>query len=278
MAAFALLWIVVVATSLAEGWRWPTDDISSIGSANERDRPFDVVMSAPAASVSGATDRAEQTLRAYRFAAPGDVFYRDTPGGRPGLAERGVPAVSGRVAVRHRDELWTIYRAPSLFLPVQGGPRDLFFGDAPLTLTVLDAISMRIVNPRTLLPLDEGLAPDGLPWLEFRQAGSAVRAANLSVGPAVLVVPAQRLDAFSLPERIYVLRDGLLADEVNSIYPEALRDRLLSDGSLLILETAFDAGRTTIELEARRFDGSTQRRVLRIDVSEPPAASPLDTP
>ncbi len=278
VAACALFWIVAGSLAYGEGWRWPTDDISSVGSVNEPGRPFGIVMSGPVAPIPGATERAEQAPRAYRIAAPGEAFYRDTPSARPGLAGRSVPAATERVAVRHGEELWTMYRAASLFLPDRGSSLDLFFGDAPLTLTVLDAISMRVVNPRALLPLDDALSTDGLPWLEFRQAGSAVRSADLSIGPAVLVVPAERLDAFNLPEHIYVLRDGLLVDEVNSIYPDVLRRRLLSDGSLLILDTEFDAGRTTIELEAHRFDGSVQRRVLRINVPAPPIATPLDTP
>ena len=266
---FCVVLLTAVTWIAPAQWRWPVEDLSS----------FRIVDAEDGFSVVWRAQPSEE--RAVAPVAEGALVYDDRPTGPQGGAVNRVPSSEPRVVARHDGEIWSVYRADRLTLPPDVlGPGAPLPADSRMTaqgnleLTLVDAVHMKEVNPRALLPSAPSLPLDELPVVSFRQDGNPTLGRDLKAGTASLVAPAQWLDVTRLPRRIYILVDGLLAADIGFSTPDQLRRRLAPEGYLRLVTTDLQPGPVLYEVEAHRFDGGVERRVIRLRIPEPPA---LDT-
>jgi len=263
--------MIGVTTVDAETWEWPSDELSSLRTEGGTVTPWFVL--------EGARDRDGEDV--FRPVAPGEVIYSDALAPDYGRALV-VPRPDDRLVVRHDGGMWSVYRGGNMRVPAGARSPEARVTsaspvrtDGPVIFSMLDASEMRMVSPRALLPESDGLPVDEMPVLGFRQNGEPVRARNLVAGAAELVVPGEWLQPVTLPRRMYVLVDGLLAADISFLVPGDVSARVTADGDLFILERELDPGLTQFEIEVERYDGTTESRTIRVRVPEP---LPLDTP
>jgi hypothetical protein len=253
-------------------WRWPFPAGVSIDAGNAGAELW--------MSVSPRSGLADGEVTVYPV-APGEMIFRNRAPGAAVPAPNSVPDGSDRLVLRHEGEFWSFYRSPILQVEpgleagrVEAGTVAPIVGTERVAFGLYDAVGSVMVNPRAVLPETDLLPEDEMPVLGFRQSGRALRAANLLAGEAQLFVPEEWLELAALPRRLVVLVDGFLAADIDFLYPGEIGSRLM-EGGLFLMETDLPPGRTTFEVESWRYDGSIDRRVIRVQVPQP---VPLDTP
>jgi hypothetical protein len=184
-----------------------------------------------------------------------------------------------RLAVRHDQELWSVYRALGLELdgelvplrtPV--GPGDPIRTDGPLAFSLIDAVVMRTINPRYVLPEMLWLPQQQIPPITWLQSGVEVSVEELRPGRARLVTTAENLDVMRIPRVVYVLMDGLLVGERRFVTERDVRAAMTESGDIELAELELREGASLVEIEAIRADHSRVRRSVRVRVGG------LDTP
>lgn len=263
---------VTAVVSADEPWHWPIDDLSGAQTPGDTVTPWVVIDSTPGE-------------RRFRPVSDGEIVFRAAAAGS-GQNVGAVPQSKSELVVRHRDGLWSRYRADAISIPdsartaagrLDGNARIAYQGE--LRLAIHDLRTRQLVNPRAVLPENPTLPADEMPVPGFRQGGRPVRGRDLLAGDALLVVPEEWLRPITFPRRMYVLIDGLLAADISFVVPARLQERVLSTGDLLILEHRFSPGPATVEIESHQFDGTVQNRTIRLFIPSPPATpAPLDTP
>ena len=260
-----LMFCVGVSGAALE-WRWPG---TSPGPSRLGESLFSTQIRGAAAG--------EGVLR-YRFAAAGEVVYRTAPPGAEGSVMGPVPKL---LVVVHPEQFWTVYWGIDGHPQPEGGPSisfdDTFTAPGPVAFETYDGRRGRVVNPRALLP-DPGTGfADGMPPISVRQ--NEVYRPNGRVQPGSVSIGVRAVDlvANTLPRRLYVLSEGLLVADLHFDTPEDLRARRLEDGFFEIFSDQVDPGTQLYEIEAVLYDGTVERRRLRVFVAAPTNSEGLDT-
>jgi hypothetical protein len=256
------------AISIAGFWRWPADRADPADTNLDADPDFEVTIGPDGGA----------GLSNYRITAPGTVFYHE-PDGEAHRTGARVPTPMRRLAVRHDQELWSVYRALGLELdgelvplrtPV--GPGDPIRTDGPLAFSLIDAVVMRTINPRYVLPEMLWLPQQQIPPITWLQSGVEVSVEELRPGRARLVTTAENLDVMRIPRVVYVLMDGLLVGERRFVTERDVRAAMTESGDIELAELELREGASLVEIEAIRADHSRVRRSVRVRVGG------LDTP
>jgi hypothetical protein len=270
--ALVLVLLAVGVPVVRAEWRWPFSGGVAVDAGDPRDDLW--------LRVTPGSARSDGEVTVYPV-APGEMIYRNRAPGATAPASNAVPGGSDRLVLRHEGEFWSIYRSSLLEVDpgleagrVEAGADTPITGAERVTFGLYDAVGSLMVNPRAVLPESELLPEDEMPVLGFRQSGRALRAANLLAGEAQLFVPEEWLEPAALPRRLVVLVDGFLGADIDFLYPEEIADRRM-EGGLFLMAVDLPPGRTTFEIESWRYDGSVDRRVIRVQVPQP---VPLDTP
>jgi len=269
LVRFCAVLLVVTGASLP-AWQWPTPAVDRLSVETPTTTPGSDTPVIPFLFGGDSGPRIPVTAP-----VSGEVVFSEI---NPGVAGDEIVLV-----VRDAHEFW-------VFLEVKGGVLEFPDGVVPdflvagtvlgtartVSLSVFDRLRSRYVHPRGLFPLSREMPADRLPPLAVAQNGRVIGNGTepLRPGRFQIIVPAGDLSPALLPERLYLLRDGLLEGDHAFISASDVA-RLRDDaGNLVVLESELRAGSTVIEVEARRFDGGVEQRRLRLEA----VPSPLDTP
>lgn len=261
--------LFVLAPIILHGWIWPTEEVDTLHYDREPSK-------APIAPV--------EYLR-FSFSS-GETFSIRSP-------IDGQVVMHGREAIILRDinEFWIVLETEEFQWSGIAGivPQVVTVGETlgtgrSVSVTVYDRLNERYVNPRAVFPYLEQIPSDGIPPLAVVQDDRVVPIpergiVDIQPGEAHIIVAQGVFDPTRLPRTMYILRNGLVDRQLSFLFEDELTPLIDAEGNLVLLETSIDPGVNEFELEARAFDGTRVRRMIRLRGQIPMTdAGPLDTP
>lgn len=276
----AVLCLSLCIPVVTAGWTWPVESTETISPGLDRDRSTTRTNLGPTASSA-------RFLR-FRFSADGPLKVVAPLSGRIVLHGAVPDTAEGGTSILFRDEneFWVIlgtrrfaWSRGDRSVPLIVTSGDHLGSAEEIDVSVYDRLHGRYVNPRALFPYAESLPEDGIPplWVvQEREYQEIPRRGSVEIAPGTvqLVSPGGVVDPTRFPKTLYILQGGLVERQFSFLFEDEVTSLFNERGDFVLFEGDVAVGLSEFELEARRFDGTVERRTIRLEALQQTPETP----